>query len=236
MRTNSQGGFPDGNPRDYANVDLSQPLEAGQHYCLRLWMNMVDSSCYRTDRFNAFIGYGIPTLCNDVDTTWHNFAQANFDISAVDTAEWTMLETEFTANGGETNLTLGAFQFGDDIHSTFLADHSHLLQSLLGLYFIDDVELWACQVGVGETAAAEPTRIYPNPADTRLNVVLANDPARITLLDATGRSLQPTGWPLQLPQAGQHTLDVSGLAPGQYLLHVQGSNGHTTNHRFVVEH
>lgn len=55
LRMNSQGGFPDGNPKKYASLDLISPLEAGQHYCLRLWMNMADSSCYRTSAFHAFL-------------------------------------------------------------------------------------------------------------------------------------------------------------------------------------
>src|SRR5215207_5493631 len=61
LRMNSQGGFPDGNPQKYATVELTEPLVAGQHYCLQLWMNMSDSSCYRTGAFHAFLWYGIPT-------------------------------------------------------------------------------------------------------------------------------------------------------------------------------
>lgn len=217
LRMNSQGGFPDGNPQKYPNVDLTQPLVAGQHYCLRLWMNMADSSCYRTSAFHAFLWYGTPSVCNYQDTAWDSYAAVTFDISGVDTAGWTLLEAGFEASGGESNLTLGAFQTLDEIDSVFIADHSSSLGGLLAIYFIDDVELWACEVGVGEHTN-DRLRLYPNPAMDLLRIALnaGEEAGTVSVLDVQGRTV------LQQAFRGvQAELDVSGLSSGAYVVQLR---------------
>ena len=217
LSMNSQGGFPDGNPQMYANIDLNQQLVAGQHYCLRLWMNMADSSCYRTSAFHAFLWYGTPTVCNYQDTAWDTYAAVTFDISAVDTAGWTLLEAGFEASGGESNLTLGAFQTLDEIDSVFIADHSNALGALLAAYFIDDVELWACEVGV-EEHANDRLRLYPNPATDLVRVALnaGEETGTVSVLDVQGRVV------LQQAFRGvQAELDVSGLSSGAYMVQLR---------------
>ncbi|MBK8499347.1 MAG: T9SS type A sorting domain-containing protein [Flavobacteriales bacterium] len=219
--TDSQGGVPDGNPQEYANVDLTQPLDAGQLYCLRFWMNLADSTCYRTSVFHARVGYGVPSLCTNADTAWDDLAQATFDISAVDTAEWTMFETEFIANGGETNLTLGAFQTVDEIESTFLADHIQLLGALVAAYFIDDVELWACQVGINQAGADQQFSLYPNPADVSVTVSYAGPGfTRVELYDVVGQLITPATWSASRSASGQSTFDTSGIPSGRYVVRV----------------
>lgn len=217
LRMNSQGGFPDGNPQKYATVELTDPLGAGQHYCLQLWVNMADSSCYRTGAFHALVGYGFPNVCNYQDTAWDTYATATWDISGVDTANWTLLEAEFDANGGEDNLTLGGFQEADEIDSVLVADHSALLGGLLGIYFIDNVRLWACNVGVEEREGAATLELYPNPASDVLNMVL---PARwrgglLELFAADGRRV------LSERLSGA-SVDLGEVGSGEYLVRLSG--------------
>ncbi len=70
--------------------------------------------------------------------------------------------------------------------------------------------------------------LYPNPATAAVAVETAH-PTRITLLDLTGRVLrQPVALALR------HTLDVSGLAPGLYLVRATGADGRAAVQRLVV--
>jgi hypothetical protein len=220
LRMESQGGFPDGNPQKYATVELTQPLEADQHYCIRLWMNMSDSSCYRTGALHAYLGYGMASVCNYQDQMWDTYAAATWDISAVDTAEWTLLEAGFDASGGETSLTIGAFQFGEEIDSVFIADHSLLLGGLLALYFIDDVELWACQVGVDEVHGSTELSVYPNPAVDVVNVELPRTGGTLELLTTDGRSLRTLSMNTE-----RATIDVQDLPGGEYVLRIRQEAG-----------
>lgn len=236
MFTNAQSGLPDTNPREFANVDLVAPLQAGQLYCLRLWINLVDSSCYKIDRFHARLDYSVPTLCADADTAWDTNATATFDISAVDTMNWTLLEAEFIANGGESNLTLGCFQRIDEVNATFLADHSSLYGALFAAYYVDDVELWACQVGIPERSALA-FDLFPDPADAQ--TVLRFDgtaSVRVLLLNNLGQSLSPSGWPTAPIVSGRHVLDTSALSSGQYVVQLVAQDGSRGARRLLVTH
>lgn len=66
-------------------------------------------------------------------------------------------------------------------------------------------------------------RVYPNPTVGWLNVEAEEAPAAfgLELFDATGRLLRSS--PVE-PESGLRTLDLSGYAPGLYLLrlHTQG--------------
>lgn len=218
LRMNSQGGFPDGNPQMYANVNLVAPLSAGQHYCLRLWINMVDSTSYRTGALHAYLRYGIPSVCNYQDTAWDTHAAVTWDISAVDTADWTLLEGEFEASGGEVNLTIGAFQFGEEIDSVFVADHSNLLGGDLAIYYIDDVELVACTVGVDEMVGNGTVSIYPNPASdfVTIRVPTISGMMLVEIIAQDGRVVMEQEF-----TGDTDRLDVSTLSNGQYTLRVQ---------------
>ena len=234
--TDAQSGWPDANPREYANVDFVQPLQADQLYCLRFWMNLVDSTCYKVDRFHARVGYGVPTLCTSADTAWDTNATATFDISAVDTSIWHLLEAEFVANGGETNLTLGCFQMIDEVNATFIADHSGDFGALYAAYFIDDVEVVACQVGIPETAALSFS-LFPDPADAHTLLQFeGTSNAMLRLLNSLGQIVTPPNWPSKLISAGQHALDTSELPSGQYVVQLVSKHGGSGVQRLIVQH
>lgn len=219
------GTLPEGNPQTYATVDLVEPLVAGQHYCLRLWVNRADSSNYRTSVLHAFLWYGVPTVCNYNDTAWDTYAAVTFDISEVDTVDWTMLEGGFTATGSESNLTIGAFQTPEEMDTVFV-QNDYDEQGMFAIYFIDNIELWSCEVGVHEFSDGIPMRIHPNPASDNLWVELEGS-SRYALeaQDATGRKVLADQLSAGSFAAGKHRLDVSRLSPGRYVLRAIGDDG-----------
>jgi subtilisin family serine protease len=83
----------------------------------------------------------------------------------------------------------------------------------------------AVQQVLGITAVAElengELRLWPNPTNDQLNIMLVAPTlnAAVELVDATGRTVlvSPTSG------AAQITLDVAGLSPGVYAVHIAGS-------------
>ena len=71
-------------------------------------------------------------------------------------------------------------------------------------------------------AAAERTRLWPNPAQSELRIEnLSGRPiGEIRLTDLTGRLLLR-----QQAESGSCTLPVAGLPQGLYLLHIRGEQG-----------
>jgi hypothetical protein len=78
--------------------------------------------------------------------------------------------------------------------------------------------------------------LWPNPARATATVqlpALAVGPITLTLLDALGRPVR-TETPQLATYATQHPLDLTGLAPGLYLVRLS-TNGTTVTQRLVVE-
>jgi hypothetical protein len=214
LRMNSQF-YPDGNPQVYASVDLTTPLVAGQRYCMRFYANLVDSSSYKTTALHALFWYGVPSACNQADSTWDGIAQITFDISDVDTMNWKLLEGSFVANGGEVNLTIGSFLYGSEIISTFLG--SHPIHGDIARYWIDDVWVWACEVGM-EEHANDRLRLYPNPATDLVRIALnaGEEAGTVSVLDVQGRVVLQQAF-----RGAQAELDVSGLSNGAYVVQLR---------------
>jgi hypothetical protein len=78
----------------------------------------------------------------------------------------------------------------------------------------------ALPAGVGNQRLLEGVRLFPNPAQELLNVVVPPTTSNVTLHDATGRILQ---------QSNQHTgtisLSLEGLATGSYFITVRNNAG-----------
>ncbi len=208
--------YPDGNPQVYVSVDLTTPLVAGQRYCMRFYANLVDSASYKTTALHALFWYGVPSACNQADSTWDDQAQITFDITDVDTMNWKLLEGSFVANGGEVNLTIGSFLFDSEIISTFLGSHPTSMAIML-LYSIDDVWVRACEAGV-EEHTTHRLRLYPNPATDLVRIALnaGEEMGTVSVLDVQGRTV------LQQAFRGvQAELDVSGLSSGAYVVQLR---------------
>ncbi|WP_210518352.1 T9SS type A sorting domain-containing protein [Hymenobacter terricola] len=79
-----------------------------------------------------------------------------------------------------------------------------------------------------EATHALALSIYPNPATATATVETAL-PTRLTVLDLTGRVVQTVATPQR-----QHTLSLSGLAPGVYLVRAQSADGAAAVQRLLV--
>ena len=210
-----EGPFaPGNNPLTYAYVLLTEPLVADQRYCLRLGVNLVDSSCYRTSKLNAFFWYGTTSRCTQNDTLWDDYAQVTFDISEVDTSGWTIMEGDFIAEGGENSLTLGAFQFGSEIDTVFIGHFLPILGDM-ARYFVDDIQLVACN-GVGEVEhSSVPVVSILGTVTQGILRVRSTDQANVPfqLYTIDGRLVQSG-----VLGMGENALDVIELAAGVHLL------------------
>jgi hypothetical protein len=78
-------------------------------------------------------------------------------------------------------------------------------------------------------ATTLPLQVYPNPATTTVSVE-APRPVRLTLLDIMGRTLRQ-----ESALARTHTLSLSGLAPGIYLIRCETAEDEQVVKRLVVK-
>ena len=79
-----------------------------------------------------------------------------------------------------------------------------------------------------EENAASALRIYPTPAANSLKIEISDsaEPESVSLYDISGRLVktQPSGF---------ETIDISGLAPGMYVMKVTLDNGKVFEEKIV---
>lgn len=140
-------------------------------------------------------------------------------LSGVGWADAQSLSPEVIASAGEHFATASAqlsWTLGEPLIETYTAGQAQLTQG----FHQTNLSV----VSVDGPVAVFAARVYPNPASGWLNVEAPEAPQTfgVELLDASGRLLQslPATAPTTL-----RTLDLSGCAPGLYLLQLRSQDG-----------
>lgn len=171
--------------REYIEAPLAEPLEAGQCYHFRMYVNLSNSSTYSTRSIGAYLS---DTLIDSVaDYKPLPFRpQITYAASAsrFDTLNWTLVAGDYVAHGGERYLLIG--NFNDDTTSDTLRVRPGLGYAYC---YIDSVSLLKkdCTTKVLEQKIPIVT-ITPNPFSEIL-AIKHNKPETInvTITDACGK-------------------------------------------------
>ncbi len=216
-------------PHHYLSVPLLTPLVNGAEYCLSLHTSLAGRSTYRSMTLSAVLTSAYPSACDGNDTiNWPDQAQVVFDLSTVDSTNWSALSGTFVARGGEQYLTIGNFtnfQYSDTV---FFGTSPSPLK--FAFYYIDGVELRTCEAVIQEERAGAFT-VFPNPAKDAVRCELASAPdrqAEYEIMDGLGRVVS----------AGRLTnssFDVAGMRNGAYSVVLRCSDG-TRQARLLVQH
>jgi hypothetical protein len=144
-------------------------------------------------------------------------------------------EIYFSNNGG-------GYEFLDITMDTFYIHHYGNIQ--LGeqyCYYVNAVyedcdpssneACWSYVIGIDDNSSPEILRVYPNPSNDRIYIVSTNVIRELCLLDYSGRMMQCH----QLKNQMEFSMDVSGYAPGVYLLRIDTEQGRIVRKIIVNE-
>ncbi|MBR4638326.1 MAG: T9SS type A sorting domain-containing protein, partial [Bacteroidales bacterium] len=165
---------------------------------------VLTSSGEYTHSFNSVLGYdSVVTL----HLTIHQPAASEFTVSCPDSC-YTWNGTEYCASG----------------------DYTQTLQTVHGCDSVVTLHL-TITVGIDDHDLAGSVKVFPNPANSMLNVqwAMGDEAATIELLDVTGKLLRT------ISATGETTsINVSSLADGMYFVRVTTEAGMVTK-PFVVK-
>lgn len=153
--------------REYVGGKLSDSLIAGHKYCVEFWVSPANNTRFITDDIGIYFSH---------DSVYTPIVKPHISIVPQieniqgniisDTAIWTQIYGEFYAQGGEQYLCIGNFK--DDSLTTLDSINNSTFYPY-GYYFLDDVSVTDCTVGIHEIEKVA-FDIYPNPVNEKLYI------------------------------------------------------------------
>lgn len=125
--------------REYAEVPLTQPLEAGRCYQVAFYANMPNDHPYACDRVGAYFSVGPISATDGFVLPYEAHIEHPAGELITDTVGWTLISGVYTAAGGETHLTIGNFR--TDAETQTLQIATGLWYTTSAYLLIDDVSV-----------------------------------------------------------------------------------------------
>ena len=177
------------NRREYIGGILSDTLKQGHEYCVSFYVSVAEKLKYVVDGIGLFLStdsavdYTINTNLSFVPQISNPSGNIIYD-----TLNWMQISGTYIANGGEKYFTIG--NFNDDTNT--LVDSTS--GTIMGAYFfIDDVSVIDCTVGINEVNDnLSSGKLYPNPATKVVyfeNNLSEKENGTLQLMDITGREM-----------------------------------------------
>ncbi|MCB0792126.1 MAG: gliding motility-associated C-terminal domain-containing protein [Flavobacteriales bacterium] len=127
------------NMREYAEVQLLSPLQAGTCYRVTMYVNMPNDHPYACDGFGAHFSTNPIGASNGQVLPYPAHVENPTGQLLTDTAGWTMISGVYTAAGGEQYLTIGNFR--NDAATQTLQVNSGTWYTTSAYLLVDDVSV-----------------------------------------------------------------------------------------------
>ena len=131
--------------REYIQGHTSQPLTAGQTYCVSMYVSLANDVAWATNNIGVYfspVNYQ-RNACPSNSLISNVSPQLNYACAALtDTASWVRLEWSYTATGGEQYFVIG--NFFNNAGTTVACNNSSAgALNPYAYYYIDDVSITA---------------------------------------------------------------------------------------------
>lgn len=223
-------GLPAMNRREYIEGILKDTLIQNHKYCCEFYVCCSNTCLFSTDAIGAY--FSADSLKNDTSNLVLNVIPQVENVPGnmlTDTLNWMLVSGEFIAQGGEKYITIGNFK--DDAHTTL--DSNFGGWYIGSYYFIDDVSLTDCTVGIAEMGE-QSFSIGPNPANDKLFIEMnhyALKPVSLTITNIAGQKVWDQNF---YGKVKPGVIDVSEFQAGIYFITLQTAEGQWVK-KFVKE-
>ncbi|MEI2759979.1 MAG: T9SS type A sorting domain-containing protein [Bacteroidia bacterium] len=177
------------NRREYVGGELSDTLKQGHEYCVSFYVSVAEEFKYVVDGIGLYLSVD-SAVDYTINTNLSFMPQISNPAGNIiyDTLNWVQISGTYIANGGEKYLTIGNFK--DDANTAIDSTSASLIESY---FFIDDVSVIDCTVGINEVNDnLSSGKLYPNPATKVVyfeNNLSEKENGTLQLMDITGREM-----------------------------------------------
>jgi hypothetical protein len=210
------------NRREYVGGELSDTLKQGHEYCVSFYVSVAEELKYVVDGIGLYLSVD-SAVDYTINTNLSFVPQISNPAGNIiyDTLNWVQISGTYIANGGEKYLTIGNFK--DDANTMIDSVNLSLPLGAHGAYFfIDDVSVIDCTVGINEVNDnLSSGKLYPNPANTVVyykNELGEDESGKVKLMDMLGKEIKE----YKLTKGSNLiSIPVSDLSKGIYIVKVE---------------
>jgi len=226
-----EGWLPEG--REYIQVELMEPVHAGVRYEVSFHVSLADKFWYAVGSLGAYFSDTLVTrqeFYQIIDVEPH--IQSPEGVIYTSKTDWMEVRDTFNSRyGGERFMVIGNFKTDVESNITFV-DSGATISHTKSYYYIDDVSVIALDSIPDNIAEQEQMGfdVWPNPASDVQHIQSRMPFARLRLLDISGRAVLS-----EHIVTDRHTLQLSGIPPGLYLLEATDTEGRSAVRKVVVQ-
>ncbi|MCF8296442.1 MAG: T9SS type A sorting domain-containing protein [Saprospiraceae bacterium] len=218
--------------REYISVELINSLNPVRTYYAEFYVSLCNISAYGIKNVGAYFGKNIPSY--NVPLGYAHIEYSGSPI--IDTMNWIKVSGYFKPDDeGTKYMTIG--NFADSGQTVYQKINNGVF--IWAYYYIDDVLVmdsaqYAQGYGINELGISnQELIIYPNPANTQLNIELENlnqdYPIELKFYNCMGSLVKS----LQIKH-NKSNADVSGLPQGLYFVVVQNKEKILARQKIVI--
>jgi hypothetical protein len=205
-------GNPSAALRDYLAVPLIDTLTGGVCYQLTFYANLGHMK-FSTDAIHAYFS---DTLIDNIQHTYrlnYNPQIRNQAGNFLDTLNWTLIQGEFEADGGEAYLIIG--NFDSSANCNWIIVDSSITNNPSTYVKIDNIELITSVCTGFDENIDSGFKVFPNPITNFINIT---GPKNSNYTVFIHNSLSSIIYSRDIYNAG--TIDLQSLAPGIYFFQI----------------
>lgn len=129
------------NYREYLEVPLTSSLQSNTCYHFAMYVNLANMSRFTSNEIGVYFSNTIVSGINNFLPLPFTPQIRNVSVINPDTLNWTLIEGDLTASGGESYLIIGNFRNDSSTTKTLV---NHTIRRKLIYIYIDDVSLIKC--------------------------------------------------------------------------------------------
>lgn len=218
------------NWQEYIEVPLISPLIANGNYCIEFYVSLADDANKAISNLGVF--FSVDSLIDSgasydaIDYVSPQFENLPANMLN-DKTNWILISGSFIAAGGEKFMTLGNFHLPTN---TNFQDTSGATP--YAYYYIDDISVMQCAVGLKELNFTKDFTLSPNPTNKNFTIDFNNvfKNIKIEILDLFGKEIKTIFF-----TGKQITIETEGINSGTYFVRITDENKHVVNKRIVIQ-
>ncbi|MCF8296440.1 MAG: T9SS type A sorting domain-containing protein [Saprospiraceae bacterium] len=223
--------------RENIEVQLTNVINPNTTYYAEFYVSLCNNSAYGITNVGAYFSTNMLTYAGHHPAMLNLTPYIEYSGSPIiDTMNWVKVSGYFKPDDeGTKYMTIG--NFADSGQTILQKIHNGYYTTVY--YYVDDVLVMdsaqhAQGYGINELGISnQELIIYPNPANTRLNIELenfnSNEKLEILIFNSLGKLVKT-----KVIKASQKSLDVSDLPQGLYIIAIKSENEIIAMDRFVI--